>query len=140
MTNMSRISRWRDARGKLNVELELVDDVWLTASGKREFPTAIGLEKPEGAGTAEILMEVSSCGYYDPGRNTGCPDSSYPPEGEDERALVAASSIFYNDDGEKMKEATISFDNWGELERFFSEEINSLNINTDQEPQLRGNQ
>lgn len=73
-----RIKRWRGVEGTYAKEVG-------------ELPSHVRHHLPKEVDDSwELVIEFESEGYYDPGRLTGPPEDSYPPEGEEERTLVSA--------------------------------------------------
>ncbi len=87
-----RSNRWHNVPFTISLDLatergQLVDD---SAVPVDCLTVPAGCEEGE---CVTLELDCESSGYYDPGRTYGLPEDCYPPEGEDERAVVAARLI-----------------------------------------------
>ncbi len=93
------ISRWRNAPGSLSVSIgKDSDGLWVEADDWRALPDGLAAYfdanypciDSESGHVVELLIEIESDGYSDPGRGyESNGDPGYPPEGEDERRVVS---------------------------------------------------
>lgn len=87
-----RSNRWHNVPFTISLDLaaergQLIDDSAVPIDC---------LTVPAGCPDGECVtleLDCESTGYYDPGRTYGLPEDCYPPEGEDEREVVAARLI-----------------------------------------------
>lgn len=117
------MAKWQNVQAELYIELENTGDGWQIVDGKsapeglakwlQEQYSGCIYESP-----LELTVNVSSTGYYDPGKTYGPPEDCYPPEGDNERPVTGAGVAGY-------EVPKTLFD---EIEEWLSEEIEALEI------------
>lgn len=84
------IHRWHKRPFTISIDLAVERGQLIDCDGKPVDCVTVPTGCPDGE-YVTIELDCESSGYYDPGRVYGMPEDCYPPEGEDEREVVAAS-------------------------------------------------
>lgn len=84
------IHRWNKRPFTISIDLAVERGQLIDSDGKPVDCVATPAGCPDGE-CVTLELDCESSGYYDPGRVYGMPEDCYPPEGEDEREVVAAS-------------------------------------------------
>lgn len=79
---------WQNVVGSLQIECSLVAGMVETESGVA-IPELNGHIHDDGIYT--VVIDFTSTGWYSPGNYASLPERSSPPEGDEERLLVAVS-------------------------------------------------
>lgn len=110
--------KWNKVPGKIRIELYRHEGAIYDARKDRKLPAFLnGLQDD-----AELVIDFTSSGYYDPGSMYGGPDNlGYPPEGDDERLLVNA----------EINGLFLTPEQQGELFEFFRDEIEAEELDTE---------
>jgi hypothetical protein len=134
-------SRWTDSPSELVVnfdigEMEEIYDMSYDKDISAEMSGAIlsvlNLDTIR-RGDAEMIIDFASSGYNDPGRPGGPVETSYPPEGADERTV---KGVTFLSGGQLAGELNPQF--FGIVEQEYQKEINEAAIDTYSDEDRRG--
>ena len=126
---------WSNVSGELAIELYANDgdavDTIFDASDDKPVPAITPDMVPKiQEDSYDLVIDFVSSGYYDSGRTSGPPENCYPPEGDEDRELVAAYLNHYvTIDGTMVTtRIELSPEKMSELFNHFEDKINEVEL------------